>query len=160
MGAASKSPNFDGSGVCGPASGLYYPTSPAQTLYTWSSGTSHSTPAVAGAASLIYYYHETNFGGVAHSPALMKAYLVHATTYMTGTYANDTLPSNNQGYGLTNLSRAFDTVGKYVEDQGQIFGATGAAYAYYGNVEDSGEPVRVCGLDGRAWPDDRQRLRE
>ncbi|HNT77607.1 MAG TPA: S8 family serine peptidase, partial [Anaerolineae bacterium] len=149
MGAASKSPNFDGSGVCGPASGLYYPTSPAQTLYTWSSGTSHSTPAVAGAASLIYYYHQTHFGGAAPSPALMKAYLIHATTYMTGVNANDTLPSNSQGYGLVNLDRAFDTLGRYVEDQGQTFGATGETYAYYGNVEDSGEPVRVV----LAWTD-------
>ena len=46
-GAASQHPMFDSTGVCGPDSvELYFPK--GQTLYTWSSGTSHSTPQVAG----------------------------------------------------------------------------------------------------------------
>jgi hypothetical protein len=42
-------PGYNGSGVCD----QYMPA--GQTLYAASSGTSHSTPAVAGAASLVYY---------------------------------------------------------------------------------------------------------
>src|SRR5437764_14777614 len=60
QGPASQDPGYDGTGVCG--NGIpderYYPTTTPtqQTLYTWSSGTSHSTPAIAGVASLVYNY--------------------------------------------------------------------------------------------------------
>ncbi len=42
--------NYDGSSVCN----QFFPA--GQTLYGWSSGTSHSTPAVAGGAALVYQY--------------------------------------------------------------------------------------------------------
>ncbi|NJM41815.1 MAG: S8 family serine peptidase [Anaerolineae bacterium] len=57
-GPASRDPAYDGTGVCGSGGGgsnLYYPI--GQTSYTWSSGTSHSAPAVAGAATLAYEYY-------------------------------------------------------------------------------------------------------
>ncbi|MBN2003799.1 MAG: S8 family serine peptidase [Anaerolineae bacterium] len=155
--AASQSSNFNGNGVCGaetndftgsPAD-AYYPTSPAQTRYTWSSGTSHSAPAVAGAASLIYRYYQTNFGGAAPSPAMTKAYLVNATSYMTGVDGNGNLPTHQQGYGLVDLSRAFDYNGVLVQDQTQVFGATGATYSIGGVVADTGKPLRVV----LAWTD-------
>src|SRR6185369_3978963 len=40
--------NYDGSSVCN----QFFPA--GQTLYGWSSGTSHSCPAVAGGATLLY----------------------------------------------------------------------------------------------------------
>ena len=46
---------FDGTGVCGGAGGSnFFPA--GQQWYTASSGTSHSTPAIAGAAALIRQY--------------------------------------------------------------------------------------------------------
>src|SRR6185295_744036 len=48
QGAQSQDRGYTGRGVCGPKN---FP--PGQSFYTWSSGTSHSTPAVAGAAALI-----------------------------------------------------------------------------------------------------------
>ena len=44
-GAASQDPGYAAVNVCT----MYFPA--GQTLYTWSSGTSHSTPAVAGATA-------------------------------------------------------------------------------------------------------------
>lgn len=155
MGAASQDAGFDGSGVCGaagnnfaaPPTDAYYPAS--QTLYTWSSGTSHSTPAVAGAASLIYRYYQDRFGGSAPSPAMVKAYLINSTRYLTGTGASGSLPSNAQGYGEVNLGRAFDAVPRFVVDQSYTFGSTGQTYALQGSVADSGQSLRIT----LAWTD-------
>lgn len=155
MGAASQDAGFDGSGVCGastndfaaPGTDAYYPAS--QTLYTWSSGTSHSTPAVAGAASLIYRYYQDRFGGSAPSPAMVKAYLINSTRYLTGTGASGNLPTNAQGYGEVNLGRAFDAVPRFVVDQSYTFGSTGQTYALQGSVADSGQPLRIT----LAWTD-------
>lgn len=47
QGPASQFVSFDGSGLCIPPGSPYFP--PNQTLYTWSSGTSHAAPAVAQA---------------------------------------------------------------------------------------------------------------
>src|SRR5262249_56175838 len=68
--------NYDGSGVCN----QFFPA--GQTLYGWSSGTSHSTPAVAGGAALVYQY-ILNSGLSAPSPAMTKAFLMNSAAYMT-----------------------------------------------------------------------------
>src|SRR6185436_10618732 len=73
--------NYDGSSVCN----QYWPA--GQTLYGWSSGTSHSCPAVAGAASLVYQ-NFLNKGLAAPSPALVKAVLLNSAQHMTGVGAN------------------------------------------------------------------------
>ncbi|HTP11940.1 MAG TPA: S8 family serine peptidase, partial [Anaerolineae bacterium] len=142
-GAASQDPGYNGSGVCD----QYMPAS--QTLYAASSGTSHSTPAVAGAASLLYRYYQDHFGGQPPSPAMTKAYLVNATRYLTGTSANDTLPSNNQGLGEINLGTAFDTAKRLTVDQTAVLGNSGEVYQLRGGVADSSKPFRVT----LAWTD-------
>ncbi len=147
-GAASQSSNFNGSGVCGGSTtDPYYPA--GQTLYTWSSGTSHSTPAVAGAASLVYRYYEDHFGGTAPSPAMMKAYLLNATRYLTGTGGSGNLPTTAQGYGEVYLGRAFDNVPRFVVDQNYTFGSSGQTYSLQGTVAASTQPLRVT----LAWTD-------
>src|SRR6185436_4951396 len=107
---ASKDPAYNGSGVCGGnpnPPNIYYP--PGQITYTWSSGTSHSAPGVAGAASLVYnYYNRLLNPGHTPSPAMLKALMVNTPRYLTGLSANDTLPSNSQGWGDVNLGLVFD----------------------------------------------------
>lgn len=154
-GAASQSANFSGAGVCGasgnnfvaPPTDAYYPA--GQTLYTWSSGTSHSTPAVAGAASLIYRYYQDHFGGAAPSPAMMKAYLLNATRYLTGTGGAGNLPTTAQGFGEVYLGRAFDATPRFVVDQSHVFSGTGQAYVLQGVVAEASQPLRVT----LAWTD-------
>jgi hypothetical protein len=121
---------------------MYYPS--GQTLYTWSSGTSHSTPAVAGAASLVHEYYGRFFAsGDTPSPAMVKALLVVTTRYLTGLDANDTLPSPNQGWGDVDLGMLFDTPPTKVLDQSVVFTDTGQDYEMGGWVFDSARPFRV-----------------
>ena len=133
--------NYDGSSVCN----KYWPT--GQTLYGWSSGTSHSTPAVAGGAALVYQDF-LNKGRPAPSPAMVKAYLMNSATHMTGVGANDTLPSNNQGMGRMNLGRAFDAAPRVLVDQSELLGSSGQAYTSSGSVA-AGGGLRVT----LAWSD-------
>ncbi|NJL32750.1 MAG: S8 family serine peptidase [Chloroflexaceae bacterium] len=102
----SSQPEFSGGGVCGAASNNFgspgddalYPA--GQTLYTWSSGTSHATPAVAGAASLVYeYYGRVLNPGQLPSPAMLKALLLNSPRYMAGEFTNDTLAQCEPGLG-------------------------------------------------------------
>ena len=103
---------FAGTGVCAlPGGGTvgspnnFFPL--GQQFYTTSSGTSHSCPALGGGAALLRQ-HFINRDWPTPSPAMTKAWLMNASRYMTGLYANDTLPSNNQGMGMLNLGTAFD----------------------------------------------------
>lgn len=134
--------NYNGSSVCN----QYWPS--GQTLYGWSSGTSHSCPAVAGGAALVYQDF-LNKGLSAPSPAMVKATLMNSAAYMNGTGANDTLPSNNQGMGRMDLGRAFDTAARIRLDQTQVLGATGATHQVTGSVASSTQPFRVT----LAWTD-------
>lgn len=144
QGAASQAPGYDGTGVCD----QYMPV--GQTLYAASSGTSHSTPAAAGAASLIHTWYRAHYGaGQWPSPAMTKAYMVNATRYLTGTGAAGNLPSNSQGYGEILLGVAFDDTPRIVVDQSEIFDASGAIYELQGAVANPSRPFRVT----LAWSD-------
>lgn len=134
--------NYNGTSVCN----QFFPA--GQTLYGWSSGTSHSTPAVAGGAALVYQDF-LNKGLAAPSPAMVKAFLVSAATRMTGVGANDTLPSNNQGMGRMDLGRAFDGTARMLVDQTQILGASGQTFQVTGSVSSTAQPLRVS----LAWTD-------
>lgn len=134
--------NYNGSSVCN----QFFPA--GQTLYGWSSGTSHSCPAVAGGAALVYQFF-LNSGLAAPSPAMVKGYLMNTATRMTGVGANDTLPSNNQGMGRMDLGRAFDSVAKVALDQSVVLGASGQTHQVTGSVSDTSQPFRVT----LAWTD-------
>ena len=64
---------------------------------------------------------------------MTKAFLMATPAYMTGVGANDTLPSNNQGYGRLDLGRAFDGVANVRVDETQVFGAAGQTYTVSGS---------------------------
>jgi hypothetical protein len=140
---------FDGTGVCAlPGGGSvgstnnFFPL--GQKWYSTSSGTSHSTPAVAGGAALVYQWFLNNFANPP-SPAMIKAFLMNAARYMTGTSANDTLYSNNQGMGMMNLGTAFDGTQRVLRDQvtNEIFTASGQTRTYTGQVVSNSKPLRV-----------------
>jgi subtilisin-like proprotein convertase family protein len=141
-GAASRATGYDGSGVCD----QFWPT--GQTLYAWSSGTSHSTPAISGACALTRQYFINN-GWSAPSPAMLKAFLTATTTYLSGVGANDTLPSNNQGYGRVNLGLAFNGAANVRVDQTTTLAATGDTFTSTGTIQSGATPFRVA----LAWTD-------
>lgn len=149
--AAPVFAGYTGGGVCV----QYYPQSPSQTLFTYSSGTSHSTPAVSGVASLAYWWIGHGGAGAATgsidqiggarapSPALMKAWLMAHPTYLTGVSANDTLPGRGQGYGMPDLSAMFDATPKFIVDQSEVFDDSGQSREYRLRVADPTRPVRI-----------------
>ena len=138
QGPASQDPAYTGAYVCD----KYHPA--GQTLYTWSSGTSHCVPAISGAVSLLYeYYNRTLRPGQKPSPAMSKALLVNSARYLTGLGANDTLPSPSQGWGDANMSRLFDGVTRQILDQSIVFDQTGQTYQLNGSVGNAGKPFRV-----------------
>ena len=146
---------FDGTGVCGlPGGGTagsssnFFPL--GQQFYSTSSGTSHSTPAVAGGCALVRQYF-INRGVNAPSPAMTKAFLMNSARYMTGTSANDSLWSNNQGMGGMNLGTAFDGVARVMRDEltNDLFTATGQSHVYPCTIADGSKPVRIT----LAWTD-------
>ncbi|MEW6127374.1 MAG: S8 family serine peptidase [Acidobacteriota bacterium] len=142
QGAASQYRGYLGGGVCN----RYYPNS--QTLYTWSSGTSHACPAVSGGAALLRQFFQQSTGK-APSPAMIKAYLTNSTTYMTGEMANDSLPGFHQGWGLMNLGRALDETQRILIDQSETFADTGNVKVVRGRVANPGKAFRVT----LAWTD-------
>ena len=150
---------FNGTGVAGvPGSGTvgspdnFFPL--GQQFYTVSSGTSHATPAVAGACALLRQYF-INLGlNPSHappSPAMTKAYLMNSARYLTGSGAGDTLPSPNQGVGAVNLGTAFDGAARVLRDQvaADTFTASGQARVFSGFVADPSKPLRIT----LAWTD-------
>jgi uncharacterized repeat protein (TIGR01451 family) len=140
---------FDGSGVSGGvAPNPFFPA--GQQFYTASSGTSHSTPAVAGACALLRQYFLNNFTN-APSPAITKAWLMNSARYLTGVSANDNLWSDNQGMGELNLGFAFDGVSRVFRDEvvGDIFSASGQTRTFTGFISDTNKPFRVT----LAWTD-------
>lgn len=146
QGAASQHPDFDGGGVCGQDFGKpYFPA--GQTLYTWSSGTSHATPAAAGAAALVRQHFVSR--GQEPSAALIKAVLVNTTTYMTGELAAGDLPHPRQGWGLMSTGRALDNQPKIFVDQTHTLSESGQEFVLTGTITDPSQPFRVT----LAWTD-------
>jgi hypothetical protein len=142
-GAASQAPGFFGDGLC-PGVGLFQP--PNQTLYTWSSGTSLAAPHISGAASLArrFFVGRNLLGdGRPPSPAMIKAYLLNSASYLTGENAGGNLPGERQGWGLANLSRAFDGAKRELVDQTKLFTESGQTFEIQGSIADRSAPLRV-----------------
>jgi hypothetical protein len=153
---------YGGSGVCGGvASSYFFPAS--QQWYTASTGTSHSAPAVAGAAALVRQWF-LNHGRPAPSAAMTKAYLMSTGRYLTGAGAADALPSNAQGMGLVDLGAAFDGDKRLLVDQdpAYLLTATGQTRTFTGAISDPSLPLRVTlawtdapgSTTGAAWAND------
>ena len=144
QGTANTGPGYTGDSVCD----QYRPS--GQTDIAASSGTSHSTPAVSGVASLIYYWLGSEYGISAPSAAMMKAYMMAHPTYLDGVGANDNLPSNSQGYGMPNMGAMFDaTTARDLADQTTTFDNPGETFTWTGSVVDNAKPLRIA----IAWSD-------
>lgn len=136
-----------GKGAAGSANN-FFPL--GQQFFTTSSGTSHSTPAVAGACALLRQYFINN-GLNPPTPAMTKACLMNSARYLNGSGANDSLWSNNQGMGELNLGFAFDGALRILRDQlaADKFTATGQTRVFTGTISNSAQPFRVT----LAWTD-------
>jgi hypothetical protein len=148
-GAESQSPFYNAVGLC-PGFPNYNPT--GSELYTMSSGTSLASPEITGSAALIRQYMEAhNLLGTATppSPAMLKAYLVNSASYLTGENAGDNLPGNQQGFGLADLSVAFDDTSRVLVDETTLFTESGQTFQVQGSLADPTRPLRIT----LAWTD-------
>ncbi|MBI3650363.1 MAG: S8 family serine peptidase [Acidobacteria bacterium] len=133
-GAATQDPAYapkknEDIGVCD----HYFPSD--QTLYTWSSGTSHSTPLVTGGAALAFQWLKTRFA-TEPSAALVKAMLLNSTSYLSGKGANDNLPGAKQGWGLLNIARMFEATDRIIYDESPTRTFT----------QSGGQPFEITGV--------------
>jgi hypothetical protein len=148
QGPASQFVSFDGSGLCVPPGSPYFPA--GQTLYTWSSGTSHAAPAVAGMASLLHNQFSSVWSpGSSPSPAMLKALLILATRNMSSTTSGGNMPNPNQGWGSASLGQLLDGTSVALHDQAKVLGATGESFSFSGSVANSAKPIRIV----LAWSD-------
>jgi subtilisin family serine protease len=128
--------------------------------YVCFSGTSMSTPAVAGAAGLVRDYFVQGFypDGTANaedslnpSTALVRATLMASAKRITGNLAGTGFPNGNQGWGRVNLDDALffdgDARKLVVEDEDQAL-STGETATFTLTV-GAGQPLRVM----VAWTD-------
>lgn len=145
--AASSICALNGGGTAG-STNNFFPL--GQQFYTVSSGTSHATPAVAGACALVRQYFINRYLRFP-SPAMTKAFLMNSTRYLTGARANDDLWSPGQGMGGVNLGTAFDGVERVLQDQvpADKFTASGQTRVFTGTIADPNKPLRVT----LAWTD-------
>ena len=152
QGASSQEPGYaawNPLGVCD----RYWPG--GQSYYTWSSGTSHAAPAVAGALSLIQAYLAQGMGGEllpSPSPAMLKAYLLNSGRRLIGDGTGgiyESLPSVTQGWGLADLGRAFDGVPRLLIDQDVLIERSGQQAMFSGLVANTSKALRVT----LAWTD-------
>ena len=140
VGARPQHTEYNGSGVCNAA----FPA--GSTLYSLSSGTSHSTPVLAGMAAVLReWYRQKKGGGTAvPSPALTKAVLAgSATDAAGGEGVGGNHPNQNQGWGLANLRRALDSGPRFFHDQDEVLGASGTTFRRTFAVQSTAQPVRV-----------------
>jgi hypothetical protein len=142
-GAASRSLFFFGQGLCA-GTGVYQP--PGQSFYTWSSGTSLATPHITGCCSLIrkfFVAHDLLGNEKPPSPAMTKAFLLNSASYLDGENSGGDLPSLRAGWGLANLSRAFDDTRRFLLDQTHVFTETGQTFEVSGSLADRTRPLRA-----------------
>src|SRR5262249_43165158 len=100
-------------------------------------------PRGGGNASLYYRWLQDHYLSAVPSPALTKAYMIAHTTYLTGYGANDTYPSNSQGYGMPSLEMALDGASRYLADQSVLLDNSGDTWTFTGSVVDTNKPVRI-----------------
>jgi len=161
-GAAPSTGAFDGSGVCGgvnndghlPNEDAYYPA--GQTDYTWSSGTSHSAPAVAAGAALYTQYHKQRYG-LWPSPALVKAALVNSAVPIPGDTSFSPvapyIPNVDVGWGRLNIEGLIPDANQsypiFIADQDYVLTATGQVKEYVITPMSSARPLKIT----LAWTD-------
>ncbi|MGC2235226.1 MAG: S8 family serine peptidase [Pyrinomonadaceae bacterium] len=112
--------------------------------HSWSTGTSHAAPQVAGAAALFTQFWKNTNGGVNPSPALIKAAILSTGQEMNGSITNtSTIPNGNEGWGRINMKYMLNTgvPMKYVNET-RAFSNVGENVVYSGIVINASKPVR------------------
>ena len=155
QGPATLLPGFIGDAVCD----KFWPM--GQTFYSRSSGTSHSTPVVAGAAMIAHeFLLSRGLLELAPSAAMIKAILTNTARDMAGGSDNNQsviqpVPSVVQGWGSVNLSNLADAEGALtLYDQELIFNESGQQWSTPIQAVEVGKPLKItlCWSDAPGNP--------
>lgn len=112
--------------------------------HSFSSGTSHAAPQVAGAAALFTQFWKNTHSGEFPSPSLVKAAILNTGQEMNGSLTNTPIPNGNEGWGRMNMGLMFNTgVPINYTNQTVEFSDTGNNHTISGTVSDATKPVRV-----------------
>jgi len=113
--------------------------------HSYSDGTSHAAPQVAGAAALFTQFWKTLNAGAKPSIALTKAAILLTGQEMGGVGATSTLPNGAEGWGRVNMKFMLNTGAamKWV-DQNVNFSSPGDNIVYTGKIVDGTKPFRVA----------------
>ena len=110
--------------------------------YWVNSGTSFSTPAVAGAVALLTQWFQRQFG-TRPSAAMAKALLIEGATPLPGY----DWPDNNQGWGRVNVRRSVDESPShrhlFWDELDPIFQGGGGSEVTYRFFAEAGEELKV-----------------
>ncbi len=113
--------------------------------HSYSIGTSHSAPLVAGAAALFTQFWKNANGGLNPSPSLLKAALLNTGQEMNGLGTTSALPNGDEGWGRLNLNLALNTgVPVMYKNETTVFSEPGVSNVTYGVVADASKPVRIA----------------
>ncbi|GIU82241.1 MAG: hypothetical protein D6687_08815 [Acidobacteria bacterium] len=113
-------------------------------FHSWSTGTSHAAPQVAGAAALFTEFWKNSNFGQNPSPALIKAALINGTVDMNGVGTTAPIPNGAEGWGRINMKNVLATgVPIQYINQTVEFTDVGQSFAITGTVANSSKPFRV-----------------
>ncbi|MEP6704366.1 MAG: S8 family serine peptidase, partial [Acidobacteriota bacterium] len=111
---------------------------------SWSSGTSHAAPQVAGAAALFTQFWKNGHSGLNPSPALIKAAIINTAQEMNGVNTAAAIPNGAEGWGRLNMKYMLNTgVPTAYINQEVVFSNPGVGQAMIGTVADPTKPVRI-----------------
>lgn len=109
------------------------PPVPPNPSYAVCSGTSMSTPVIAGLAAVAREFYDKYYGITNPSAALIKATLLNGAENMGQNY---NFPNFNTGWGRANISSSFPiNKNVYFINNGQVFTGSGQSYSFNLNIK-------------------------
>ena len=119
-------------------------TSCFEANHSWSTGTSHAAPQIAGVAALFTQWWKSQTGGLKPSPAVTKAAILLSGQEMGGVGATNPLPNGDEGWGRVNMKFILNTgAAMRLVDQNAVLLSPGDVSTYNGRIPDSTKPFRA-----------------
>ena len=117
---------------------MYYGLYTPDTRYEWSSGTSMSTPNVAGALAVIVEWYTATYG-TAPMPAMVKSLLINAAIDV-GTLD---IPNGNEGWGRAYLPPIVDPPVDVIQMDNPQLLSTGQTFSKDISYQSGAEPLKI-----------------